>query len=52
MTHPFVTALGGSDNIVMFHTERYTRPLIIQGAGAGAPVTAMGIMGDLFKLVL
>lgn len=51
-THPFATSLGGSDNIVMFHTERYgARPLIVQGAGAGAPVTAMGVLGDLLKLV-
>ncbi|KAF8903335.1 aspartate kinase homoserine dehydrogenase [Gymnopilus junonius] len=49
--HPFATSLGGSDNIVMFHTERYSpRPLIIQGAGAGAAVTAMGVLGDLLKL--
>ncbi|KAG5638330.1 hypothetical protein H0H81_000573 [Sphagnurus paluster] len=51
-SHPFATSLGGSDNIVMFHTERYgARPLIVQGAGAGAAVTAMGVLGDLFKLV-
>jgi len=51
-THPFVTSLGGSDNIVMFHTERYgTRPLIIQGAGAGAAVTAMGALGDLLRFL-
>ncbi|KAJ6588680.1 aspartate kinase homoserine dehydrogenase [Mycena capillaripes] len=50
-THPFATSLGGSDNIIMFHTERYgARPLIVQGAGAGAAVTAMGVLGDLFKL--
>ena len=50
--HPFATSLGGSDNIVMFHTERYSpRPLIVQGAGAGAAVTAMGVLGDLLKLV-
>ncbi|KAF7325787.1 Homoserine dehydrogenase [Mycena kentingensis (nom. inval.)] len=50
-THPFATALGGSDNIIMFHTERYgARPLIVQGAGAGAAVTAMGVLGDLLKL--
>ncbi|PFH49915.1 hypothetical protein AMATHDRAFT_62204 [Amanita thiersii Skay4041] len=50
--HPFATSLGGSDNIIMFHTERYSpRPLIVQGAGAGAAVTAMGVLGDLFKLV-
>ncbi|EJU02306.1 hypothetical protein DACRYDRAFT_79089 [Dacryopinax primogenitus] len=50
-THPFATSLGGSDNIIAFHTERYNRPLIIQGAGAGAAVTAMGVMSDLLKLV-
>ncbi|KAL4071449.1 homoserine dehydrogenase-domain-containing protein [Scleroderma yunnanense] len=50
-THAFATSLGGSDNILMFHTERYSpRPLIIQGAGAGAAVTAMGVMSDLLKL--
>jgi len=50
--HPFATSLGGSDNIIMFHTERYgARPLIIQGAGAGAAVTAMGVLSDLLKLV-
>jgi len=50
--HPFATSLGGSDNIIMFHTERYSpRPLIVQGAGAGAAVTAMGVLGDLLKLV-
>ncbi|KDR79975.1 hypothetical protein GALMADRAFT_1360802 [Galerina marginata CBS 339.88] len=49
--HPFATSLGGSDNIIMFHTKRYSpRPLIIQGAGAGAAVTAMGVLGDLLKL--
>lgn len=52
VNHPFATSLGGSDNIIMFHTERYgARPLIIQGAGAGAAVTAMGVMSDLLKLV-
>lgn len=52
VTHPFATALGGSDNIIMFYTERYgARPLVIQGAGAGAAVTAMGVMSDLLKLV-
>jgi homoserine dehydrogenase len=50
-THPFATSLRGSDNIMMFHTERYARPLIVQGAGAGAEVTAMGVMNDLLKLM-
>lgn len=52
VTHPFATSLGGSDNIIMFHSERYSpRPLIVQGSGAGAAVTAMGVLGDLLKLV-
>ncbi|KII87701.1 hypothetical protein PLICRDRAFT_125042 [Plicaturopsis crispa FD-325 SS-3] len=51
-THAFATSLGGADNIIMFHTERYgARPLIVQGAGAGAGVTAMGVLSDLLKLV-
>lgn len=51
VTHPFATSLSGSDNIFAFHTERYGgRPLIVQGAGAGAAVTAMGVLGDLNKL--
>jgi len=50
-THPFATSLGGSDNIIMFQTERYgARPLIVQGAGAGAAVTAMGVLSDVLKL--
>ncbi|KAF9225910.1 aspartate kinase homoserine dehydrogenase [Gyrodon lividus] len=50
-THAFATSLQGSDNIIMFHTERYgARPLLIQGAGAGNAVTAMGVMSDLLKL--
>ncbi|KAJ3491587.1 hypothetical protein NLI96_g584 [Meripilus lineatus] len=50
--HAFATSLGGSDNIISFHTERYgARPLIVQGAGAGAAVTAMGVLSDLLKLV-
>ncbi|GHJ84121.1 hypothetical protein NliqN6_0523 [Naganishia liquefaciens] len=49
--HPFATALQGSDNIVSFHTKRYSpRPLIIQGAGAGADVTAMGVTSDCLKV--
>jgi len=38
--HPFYN-LEGSDNIVLFFTDRYpVNPLIIKGAGAGADVTA------------
>ena len=49
--HPFATALGGSDNILAFHTKRYSqRPLLVQGAGAGAEVTAMGVVADLIRV--
>ncbi|GJN89165.1 hypothetical protein Rhopal_002139-T1 [Rhodotorula paludigena] len=49
--HPFASALSGSDNIVAFHTARYAqRPLIVQGAGAGADVTAMGVVADAIKV--
>ncbi|BGP15901.1 hypothetical protein JCM10213_003670 [Rhodosporidiobolus nylandii] len=49
--HPFASALSGSDNIVAFHTQRYAqRPLIVQGAGAGADVTAMGVVADAIKV--
>jgi aspartokinase/homoserine dehydrogenase 1 len=41
----------GSDNIVAFTTHRYSQtPLVVQGPGAGADVTAMGVFADLLKL--
>ncbi|KAL9933854.1 hypothetical protein V8E36_007512 [Tilletia maclaganii] len=49
-SHPFASALSGSDNIVAFHTSRYANPLIVQGAGAGADVTAMGVTADLRRV--
>ncbi|KPM42558.1 Homoserine dehydrogenase [Neonectria ditissima] len=50
-SHP-IAALKGSDNIISFYTERYgSNPLIIQGAGAGGDVTAMGVTGDLIKVL-
>ncbi|KAF2769679.1 hypothetical protein EJ03DRAFT_91783 [Teratosphaeria nubilosa] len=50
-SHP-IAALKGSDNIINFYTKRYgSNPLIIQGAGAGGEVTAMGVTGDLLKVV-
>lgn len=43
--------LEGSDNIVLFYTQRYPdRPLIIKGAGAGADVTASGIFADIIRI--
>ncbi len=50
-SHPFA-ALKGSDNIFSFYTKRYgSNPLIIQGAGAGGEVTAMGVTSDLIKVL-
>ncbi|KAL2888140.1 Homoserine dehydrogenase [Ceratocystis lukuohia] len=50
-SHP-IAALKGSDNIISFYTERYgSNPLIIQGAGAGGEVTAMGVTADLIKVI-
>ncbi|MGB5171589.1 MAG: bifunctional aspartate kinase/homoserine dehydrogenase I [Eudoraea sp.] len=43
--------LEGSDNIVLFYTDRYPKqPLIIKGAGAGADVTASGIFADIIRI--
>jgi len=51
ISHP-IAALKGSDNIISFYTERYgDNPLIIQGAGAGGEVTAMGVTADLIKVL-
>ncbi|KAK4665940.1 Homoserine dehydrogenase [Podospora pseudopauciseta] len=51
LSHP-IAALKGSDNIISFYTKRYgSNPLIIQGAGAGGEVTAMGVTSDLIKVL-
>ena len=48
--HPFYN-LEGSDNIVLFYTDRYPfQPLQIKGAGAGADVTASGIFADVIRI--
>ena len=45
--HPFYE-LQGSENIIAFHTDRYSDlPLVIKGTGAGAAVTAAGVLGDI-----
>jgi len=44
--------LTGTDNMLIFKTRRYDKqPLIIQGPGAGAEVTAAGVFADLLRLV-
>ena len=51
---PKESALGqvkGSDSIIEIYTESYgEHPLIIQGAGAGAAVTARGVFGDVLRI--
>ena len=38
-------------DLVLIYTERYPdNPMIIQGAGAGASVTARGVFGDILRL--
>ena len=47
--HPF-GSLKGSDNLVSFTTKYFPNPLVIQGAGAGAAVTAFGMFSDVLKI--
>ncbi|WP_075344318.1 bifunctional aspartate kinase/homoserine dehydrogenase I [Tenacibaculum agarivorans] len=43
--------LKGSDAIFEIYTESYgDQPIVIQGAGAGAEVTARGVFGDILRL--
>lgn len=47
--HPFY-GLEGSNNIVMLTTERYREyPMLIQGYGAGAAVTAAGVFANIIS---
>lgn len=48
-SHPFAS-LKGSDNVISIKTKRYINPVVIQGAGAGAAVTAAGVLGDVIKI--
>lgn len=44
--------LDGSDNMIVFTTERYKdRPLVIQGPGAGAEVTASGVFAEILTII-
>ncbi|OGL78640.1 hypothetical protein A3J43_02320 [Candidatus Uhrbacteria bacterium RIFCSPHIGHO2_12_FULL_54_23] len=43
--------LQGPDNLILLRTQRYhDRPLVIQGPGAGAAVTAAGVFADILKV--
>ena len=49
-SHPFY-GLEGSNNIVLLTTERYKEyPMMIQGYGAGASVTAAGVFADIISI--
>lgn len=48
--HPFYN-LEGSNNIILLTTERYREyPMLIQGYGAGASVTAAGVFADIMRI--
>ena len=48
--HPFY-GLEGSNNIILLTTERYKEyPIMIQGYGAGASVTAAGVFADIMSI--
>lgn len=40
-----------TDNLIQFRTRRYAaNPLVVQGPGAGADVTAAGVFGDILAI--
>jgi aspartokinase/homoserine dehydrogenase 1 len=46
-----LAAIKGSDNQLVFITDRYrANPLVITGPGAGAEVTAAGVLNDILRL--
>ena len=46
-----IGSLQGPDNILVFRTSRYhDYPLVIRGPGAGADVTAAGVLGDVLRV--
>ena len=45
-----IGSLRGPDNILVFKSRRYDEyPLVVRGPGAGADVTAAGVLGDILK---
>lgn len=49
-SHPFYN-LEGSNNVILITTERYKDyPMMIQGYGAGADVTAAGVFADIMSI--
>lgn len=46
-----IGSLRGPDNILVFRTARYRDyPLVVRGPGAGAEVTAAGVLGDVLRV--
>ncbi|MCB9666456.1 MAG: bifunctional aspartate kinase/homoserine dehydrogenase I [Alphaproteobacteria bacterium] len=46
-----IGSLRGPDNILVFRTGRYREhPLVVRGPGAGADVTAAGVLGDVLRV--
>jgi aspartokinase/homoserine dehydrogenase 1 len=43
--------LASTDNMIVFRTSRYrSRPMVIQGPGAGSHVTAAGVFAEIIQL--
>ena len=50
MTNPFYS-LSGSDNMIVIYSSRYNEtPLVVRGPGAGADVTAAGILAEILSI--
>ena len=46
-----IGSLSGPDNLLVFRTARYRDyPLVVRGPGAGAEVTAAGVLGDVLRI--
>jgi len=48
--NPFYS-LSGSDNMIVIHSDRYSEtPLVVRGPGAGADVTAAGLLAEIISM--
>lgn len=46
-----IGGLKGAASVISFKTKRYEDPLVVQGAGAGGDLTAMGVTADLIRVM-
>jgi aspartokinase/homoserine dehydrogenase 1 len=45
--------LRGTDNTIVIHSKRYSaNPLVVTGPGAGAAVTAAGVLNDIVAITM